>query len=102
MPTTVSEVSVSTNVNFTKEIAGVDVRVMYTFQGDTPPSSLNMNANYQGQGGVTAHLNLYVNPDGSYSPSGEAGFTPFNSAFYTALKAFAVKVFENYKNPSAL
>lgn len=102
MTTTVKEVSVNTNVNFVKTINSVDTRISYSYQGDTLPTTISANANAQGQGGVSMNLNLYFNPDGTYSPTGESDCAPFNSNYYAALKAFAVKVFENYKTPDAL
>ncbi|MEG2151162.1 MAG: hypothetical protein RRY36_08095 [Bacteroidaceae bacterium] len=98
----VTNVSVNTNVNFTKKINDVETRFSYSFQGDTPPSSINVSANAQGQGGVTSTLNLYISPDGTNSPTGEFGCIPFDSAYYTALKVFVVQVFKNYKTPSAI
>ena len=100
--TTVTGVNVSTNVNFSKQINGTDTRFMYTFQGDTPPTSINVSSNAQGGGGVNLNLNLYINPDGTNSPSGEFGAAPYNAAYYAALKTFSLLVFKNYKNPTAL
>lgn len=84
-------------VFITAEINGAQVNINYDF-ADTPPTQINMYANYNGNG-VSSTCNRSYNAEGVYSPISENIVYPFNASFNTSLAGIVTAIYANPAEP---
>ncbi len=88
--------NITTNVNCTHVIDGINININYSFNASAP-ITIRVDCNKSSEG-VYINVNREYSANGTYTPTQSS--KPFGEEFDTKLATLMIAVFENYTDPS--